>query len=988
MNECLAKTKRPFFYTLLLTFLTLAQIASANFEIIPDKAQIPILTPAFNDRQTLKIRLNNGLQAYLVSDPNVDKSSAALTVKTGSWEDPEDSPGIAHFLEHMLFLGTKKYPNEAHYCRFITENGGVYNAFTSNDATSYMFSIGNSAFAGGLDCFSNFFKEPLFNPSGVDRELQAIDQEYAKNVESDDIREYYVLKELGNPKHPNHGFNMGNRNSLSKVSQNTLKKWYREHYSANRMRLVVISNLPIEQIKELVINDFSDIPNSNLPPLSVPLPLYTDSLKGHMVYIDPIMNVRKITLMWELPPQFADMRDSKPDQILGFVLGHEGKKSLLAQLKKEKLAEALAAGGSKVGDRNTVFYIEITLTDAGVKKVDEVIKHSFEAINNFKKKGPQQYLFDELNKLETINYQYQPREDAFEHIMKEARWIANEDLETYPEQSFITQNYNPKAVEEILAQLTPQNAIFSLVAPENLTGVSFEHSEKWLDVSYTVKPIDKQLLQSWANAAPNPLIDLPEINPFVPETLNLTTPLPQPLPPPSHKLPTPLLIHDSPAGKVFFAKDETYFVPQIFWTFEIQTPSINASSAESIVLADLFTTSILDSLSAYTYPASLAGLGFEIHPTDNGLTITIEGYSDKARVLFFDLLKGIKDFRPTQNKFKTLKKQLQREYQNAALDKPLSQASELFQDIIYKYFVTEKQRAAIIPKITFEKFEEFAANLFSKTYVEGTLYGNLTEDQAKEITQQLFATLDSQEYPPSAHLSKEILTLPHDKGPFYLEATTEAQGNAAILALEIVPYSFRARAAQQILMQAMREPFFSTLRTKQQTGYIVTSQADEFELHLFNTFAVQSNTHTPQDLLARFELFIEGFLQEMSKSEISLDRFENIKRGLIVSIRPPPKSVSEMGASLNRLAFKYGADFQWLDKRIKALEELNYVDFLEIASEMLGKNNKRRLAVLLKGEIPEEGTLQYTRLNNVAQFHKLGTYEPAMEMLPKNKESK
>ena len=65
---------------------------------------------------------------------------------------------MAHFLEHMLFLGTKKYPNKSHYCRFITEHGGTYNAFTSNDATSYMFAIDNKAFAQAIDRFASFFK--------------------------------------------------------------------------------------------------------------------------------------------------------------------------------------------------------------------------------------------------------------------------------------------------------------------------------------------------------------------------------------------------------------------------------------------------------------------------------------------------------------------------------------------------------------------------------------------------------------------------------------------------------------------------------------------------------------------------------------------------------------------------------------------------------------------------------------------------------------
>jgi len=52
--------------------------------------------------------LNNGLKVLLISDPETDKSAAALDVNIGSMSDPRDLQGLAHFLEHMLFMGTKK----------------------------------------------------------------------------------------------------------------------------------------------------------------------------------------------------------------------------------------------------------------------------------------------------------------------------------------------------------------------------------------------------------------------------------------------------------------------------------------------------------------------------------------------------------------------------------------------------------------------------------------------------------------------------------------------------------------------------------------------------------------------------------------------------------------------------------------------------------------------------------------------------------------
>lgn len=959
-------------YTTLLFYSSPLLAKSTEAEIIENKATLPILTPSYKEQKVLKLKLTNGLQVYLVSDPTLEKSSAAMTVKAGSWEDPKDHPGIAHFLEHMLFLGTKKYPVESEFDRFLSENGGTFNAFTAPDFTSYMFAVDNKAFNESLDRFSGFFTDPLFNPSGVDRELNAIDQEYAKNVENDDIREYYVFKHLGNPDHPNHGFSMGNKKSLTEVSQETLKKWYKEHYSANRMRLTVISNQSIEQLKDLVIADFSQIPNYNIPPFAIDVPVYGDAMKGKMIYIEPVKNIRRLSLTWELPSKFVDMRDTKPDSILCQILGHEGDMSLLADLKKAKLADELSCGGSRTGGKQAEFSIGIVLTDAGVKNVDEVILKVFQAINNLKEQGIPQYIFDEIHSMGIINYQYQPKEEEFEHIMKEAIMSANEDLSTYPEQSYILQKYDPKATKEMLQYLTPENGIYDLIAPKNLTGINPDQEEPWLKVSYTVKEIPKEKLAQWSHAEAVPDIGLPEANKFIPEKLN-TLSAPKSTQG-DNLLPIPSLVMNNDSGKVFFSQDTQYMVPQISWILQIKTPAINAADIDSIVLGDLFIKSANEILSRYTYPASLAGLDFSLKREDNGFSLKIEGYSDKAAVLFQELIKGLKNIQPREQKFKTYKDILLRQYQDASLDLPLAQAAQNLRSIIYKNFVTEKAKAVAIRRITFEQWEKFLASLFTKTYIEGMLYGNMTEKQAKQWTSQLQDTLGSAPYLKKDHLVKEVINLPDNRGPYFLDGKTKSQGNGAILAIEMLPFSFKARAAQQILMLGMKQPFFVTLRTKQQTGYIVYNQAEETEKHLFNLFAVQSNSHEGRDLIARFELFIESFMQELTKTEIPEERFENIRHTLVSNLKQPPKSIAEMGEALNNLAFNYDNDFQWLNKRVKGFEELTYDEFIELSRQMMNKSNKRRLAVVVSGVLQDHNAILYKRAASVAQIRKMGTY--------------
>ena len=118
-----------------------------------------------------------------------------MSVGAGSLLDPRKPDGsvvngLAHFCEHMLFLGTRKYPEENTYKSFLSVNGGASNASTSLDMTNYHFDIKNEKFSECISIFSEFFKEPLFTESCVDREMNAVHNEYKKNL-SDEGRGLY-----------------------------------------------------------------------------------------------------------------------------------------------------------------------------------------------------------------------------------------------------------------------------------------------------------------------------------------------------------------------------------------------------------------------------------------------------------------------------------------------------------------------------------------------------------------------------------------------------------------------------------------------------------------------------------------------------------------------------------------------------------------------------------------------------------------------------
>ena len=120
--------------------VTLFTLGCAQHSRLATDTQVPVQSPA-DDKAYRYIQLDNGLRALLISDPDTEKAAAALDVYVGSASNPADRGGLAHFLEHMLFLGTEKYPDSGEYARFVSEHGGSRNAYTAFEHTNYFFDI-------------------------------------------------------------------------------------------------------------------------------------------------------------------------------------------------------------------------------------------------------------------------------------------------------------------------------------------------------------------------------------------------------------------------------------------------------------------------------------------------------------------------------------------------------------------------------------------------------------------------------------------------------------------------------------------------------------------------------------------------------------------------------------------------------------------------------------------------------------------------------
>ncbi|CAK0801046.1 unnamed protein product, partial [Prorocentrum cordatum] len=314
-----------------------------------------------DSREYQAVRLANGLRAVLVSDSAATAAAAAVAVHAGFYLDPDELPGLAHFCEHMLFLGTKDFPGENSLRQFLTANGGSQNAFTTEQDTTYYFNVSPPALQDSLVRFSSFFKSPLFTPSATARELAAIESEDAKNRQDDSFRLNQLTKSFAAEGHPQRKFGTGNLETLLTEPQRrgldtraALVDFFGRYYDASLMTLCVVGRETTGTLLRWVEDSFGALVGRGLPsPYRAwrgvdPFPSASSPGELKMVQAVPVASRRLVSVAWTVVFPDEAMRMEwlrcKPAGYVSFLVGHEGEGSLLSLLKARGWATGVTAG--------------------------------------------------------------------------------------------------------------------------------------------------------------------------------------------------------------------------------------------------------------------------------------------------------------------------------------------------------------------------------------------------------------------------------------------------------------------------------------------------------------------------------------------------------------------------------------------------------------------------------------------------------------------
>ena len=891
-------------------------------------------------RDYRSVMLDNGLQALVVSDPDADKAAAALDVNAGSANDPEDRPGLAHFLEHMLFLGTEKYPDPGEYNRFISEHGGASNATTSFAHTNYFFDVDAAHLEGALDRFAQFFVSPRFDREYVERERQVVHSEYISRRRNDRLRGFAAWQQALDPRHPLSGFLVGNASTLADRPGSDIRDelidFYERHYSSHLMKLVVVGREPLDVLEDWVRARFAAVPRRAVEPRRVSVPLYRDGFLPARLDIEPVREIRTISLSFAVPPLRPHYR-SHPLTLTSHLLGHEGRGSLLSALKERGWAEGLSAGPG-LGHRDfATFGITIQATEAGIAHVGDVVASVFAYLELIREAGIEPRYYDELADMARIGFRFQQKSAPRSFAVSLAS-----ALHVYPVREVLSAPYrfdefDPGLERRFLEALVPGRVLVTVMAK----GLATDAVTPFHETPYRLSAVSPETLARWRDPAPDGALALPEPNPFVPGDLAL-------IDAPSGES-RPARIVQRPGFELWHEADVSFGQPRTNFYFAVRSPVVNDSPRHA-VLSSLFVRMTNDTLNEFAYPASLAGQSYSLYRHRRGISVRLSGWSDKQDLLLARIVSTLRDPPRPARRFEAEKAEYVRQLRNVGERRPFRRAMSDMSELLIEPAWSDSALLAALEAVTLEDLREYAARFFERGEIVALAHGNVTAADAKALGDVLERGL-ARSMTVTRVTHGRVVKL--DPGTRYLRwLASEHEDHALAVYRQARGRDFSERAKIALIVQATGNRFFHELRTERKIGYIVFATFMPMLDVPGLALVVQSPSNPPETLHRHVDSFLErstAALRDMSDAV-----FERHRGAVESSLLEEETRLDERTARYWNAIDRESYEF---DRRERLLEALRAVTRDELADTwhdlVTGPETARGVAVAVSaGEPP------------------------------------
>lgn len=878
-------------------------VASA-IESSPFVVSDTVITQSPNDERDYQvITLANSLQVLLVSDPDLKNSAVSLSVPVGSMHNPDSQLGLAHYLEHMLFLGSERYPTINEYSKFMTQNGGYTNAYTAQDSTVYGFEVNDNAFDEALDRLGDVMRAPLLDANYADKERHTVTAEH-KTYFDNDMRKLYALQRYTlNPAHPMARFSTGDLSTLvdkpNSNLQDEMLAFFEENYSANTMMVALTSPRSIAQMQQVASQYLSQIPNRKAQKPIILTPLLTDEQLAIQVEMKPTADIKMLQVNF-LVPSVKDEYMYQPGNYISRLLGSDHRGGLSDTLVKAGLVDSVMAGFNAADSEfYSRFSLKFKLTTRGVEEQEQILATLFAFIDLIKASGINETHYDELKSNLDTRFKFLTKFSGFNYVMG-----LSAQMQRYPIQDVIHQPYrldafNGKFIEQLLSYLTPENIRVFVLSDQAKGGTQIPFYEG----EYARHKISEHQQQRWLEEAKQIQLKLPTMNKWMPEQLEIVAE--------EHPGVAKQII-DKPGHSVWFAQSAEFDEPKASLTLQLNSDIADRSAANRVAMS-LMLNMLKKQFSELNFVTQEAGLNFSLASTE-GLMISTSGYSDKQDLLLLEVVEHIKNSQFKEQALRFAKQDLQRRLNNKGKIKAMDLGLDGFRKLVRQPAWSDQTLITAIEKVTIKEIEQLREQIFKQSTLRLLALGNLTEKQVLEIHNKLTKQIAIQD---KAFYRMQRRQANAEQGALNLALPSQMQDDALVTVYLSEMKGKQALATAELLNKLVRPAFYDQIRTQLQLSYSPFSASfdvnDSLAFGLFTQSSVASNAQ----LYGHFNAFLADFKATLAATNEA--DFAQIKAAHIANYTAKPTS---LGAEFSYLSN------EWLAQHSDINSKQNYIDTL------------------------------------------------------------
>eukprot|EP00927_Polykrikos_kofoidii_P083675 TRINITY_DN8626_c0_g2_i1.p1 TRINITY_DN8626_c0_g2~~TRINITY_DN8626_c0_g2_i1.p1 ORF type:complete len:1023 (+),score=157.64 TRINITY_DN8626_c0_g2_i1:85-3153(+) len=865
-------------------------------------ARVTVRVPKSDKREFEYSVLANGLRVLAVRDPQAKKAGFSVAVSAGSFLDPPELPGLAHFCEHILFLGTEKYKDEASYDEFLSKHDGSNNAFTAQEETVYFNEISDAGLDEGLDRFAQFFISPLFKAEMVGRELDAVNSEHEKNIPDQNQRLWEVIRSVSRPGSVVGRFYTGTTESLGHGNATTiaaLKKYHEENYCAPRMTLVLVSSRDIKKQLALVQRHFEAVPRGEgvcsplQPDFATDDPFASHESSGRRLelYTDA---TPQLWMMFPMKPTLRDYK-AQPAAIINYLLAYGGPKSLKSRLKEKGLVSNIGVELDR-SSAATLVFLSFDLTHAGAVDPDTTCAIVFDYLAEIRQNSRSlvESIYPSMQQMARVTFDYQEAPSSvMDSVSGLAASLLSYDVADVLAGDLTIDSPDVSLLAHLLAGLIPEKVTL-LVATRSFQSDG-RHSlrrNKYYDVTFSDEPIAASLLDSWGTRrAKSPLN----------ETVQSFR-----LPPPLECVPSKLEVINATAGdvprllepqhgaQVWWLGRGAFLLPKAQLRVKLTVPKQSFASAKFVAMRRLHVELLKRVLEEPMEDVSNCGLNWDISESSDGYHVSMSGYDEHLATLVQQLAGSfaLKEF--DAKIFAQSRQKLLDDLKDATSKMPYQHALETLAAVTSNGIFG---RTSVISALESLDKPATLVDYLVKLRSNGLRVQVLATGNVNEATAKQLATRFTKELGLKRALRADeaaALRVFEAKEPIEVRMRSPIPKDPNSATVNVYQYGVAdvsERVKVLMLGKMISTPVYETLRTKEQLGYVVFGGVAAQQSILQLQLVVQGSKASPDNVDLRMESVLDTFQQALSN--LSTAEFHSWKAALRSALHEDDQNMAE-----------------------------------------------------------------------------------------------